>query len=143
MITAERNSCGTADTRLQRRNKMTDTPKIQQAADGGCPPATCSPDVKSLTRRIDRLVKWGNGFETFMARFAPGFKQPHEARIYKHFWMEIDDQIEEIANTLKDNRGTIMAYVHNGGYVQVRGNAGNTQQLNTAKRTVDFILANV
>ena len=33
---------GTTDTKLQRRNKMSDTRKLQEAADGGCPPATCS-----------------------------------------------------------------------------------------------------
>lgn len=32
----------TADTKLQRRNKMSDTLKLQEAADDGCPPATCS-----------------------------------------------------------------------------------------------------
>lgn len=36
------NSCGTADARLQRRNKMSDPPKLQEAAEGGCPPAPCS-----------------------------------------------------------------------------------------------------
>jgi len=41
-FSAERNSCGTADTILHRSPKMTDTLKLEETADGGCPPATCS-----------------------------------------------------------------------------------------------------
>ena len=92
-------------------------------------------ELKFLAFRIGRLTKWGNGFETFMNRHAPGFKQPHEARIYKHFWMEIDDQIDEIAHALKDNRGMVMTYVHTGGCVQPKGGP----IINTPKRLVDYL----
>lgn len=85
---------------------------------------------------IGRLVKWGNEFENFMDRCAPGFKQPHEARIYKLFWMEIDDQIREVAHALGDDRGTVMAFVHTGGCVQLPSG----QWINTPWRLVKYLL---
>lgn len=91
---------------------------------------------KDLTRIITRLVRWGNEFEKFMDKCAPGFKQPHEARIYKHFWMEIDDQIREISHALGDNRGTVMTFVHSGGIVQESGGP----LINTPTKLVAYLL---
>ena len=103
-----------------------------------CPPS-CSPFPKDVLRdmafRIERLTKWGNEFEKCKDRCAPGFQLPHECRLYKHFWIEIDDQIEQIAYELRDNRGTVMTYVHSGGIVQLKGGP----IINTAKRLVDFL----
>ena len=91
----------------------------------------------NLVRRLTRLVRWGNQFEKFMQKCAPGFKQPHEARIYRHFWLEIDDQIEDIAHALGDNRGTVGVFVHSGGYVSfTEGN--QIKELNTPTRLVDY-----
>ena len=104
----------------------------------GRPAANCSPDLKFLAFRIERLTKWGNGFESFMDRHAPGFKQPHEARIYRHFWLEIDQQCEEIAHELGDREGHVLTFVHSGGFVQFR--KGETlHTLNTPTRLVRFL----
>lgn len=91
---------------------------------------------QDIARIIGRIVKWGNEFEKFMDRCAPGFKQPHEARIYRHFWMEIDDQIREVAHALGDDRGTVMTYVHSGGVVQHKGGP----IINTPTRLVNYLL---
>lgn len=99
----------------------------------GFGPATTPQD---LTRIIKRLVRWTNEFEIFMAKCAPGFKQPHEARIYKHFWMEIDDQIREVAHALGDRQGTVMTFVHSGGIVQHKGGP----IINTPTRLVKYLL---
>lgn len=103
-----------------------------------CPPS-CSAfpkDVlKDMAFRIERLTKWGNEFEKCKDRCAPGFQLPHECRLYKHFWIEIEDQIEQIAYELRDNRGMVMTYVHSGGCVQVKG----SPIINTAKRLVDYL----
>jgi hypothetical protein len=106
---------------------------------GQSPPPTCSVFPKDVLRdlafRIERLTKWGNEFEKCKDRCAPGFQLPHECRLYKHFWIEIEDQIEEIASELRDNRGMVMTYVHSGGCVQVKG----SPIINTAKRLVDYL----
>lgn len=91
---------------------------------------------RDLARIIGRLVKWANEFEKFMDRCAPGFKQPHEARIYKHFWMEIDDQIREVAHALGDDRGAVMTFVHSGGIVQNTGGP----IINTPARLVKYLM---
>lgn len=109
-----------------------------KAAKSGSSPASCSPDLKFLAFRIGRLTKWGNGFDSFMDRHAPGFKQPHEARIYRHFWLEIDQQCEEIAHELGDREGRVLTFVHSGGFVQFR--KGDTlHTLNTPTRLVRFL----
>ena len=36
---------------------MTDTPKLQEAADGGCPPATCSPSLNPETDELRDLYE--------------------------------------------------------------------------------------
>jgi hypothetical protein len=46
----------------QRRNQMSDTPKLQHAADGGCPPATCSPAFPKMP--IDAALEFADSGES-------------------------------------------------------------------------------
>lgn len=95
-------------------------------------------DLKYLAMIIGRLTRWGNEFEKLMRRCAPGFKMPHEARTYRHFWLEIDQQCEEIAHQLGDREGRVLTFVHSGGFVQfVEGKTIRT--LNTPTRLVRFL----
>lgn len=90
---------------------------------------------KRLAFEIERLTKWSCEFEKCKDRCSPGFQLPYECRLYKHLWIEIEDQIQEIAYELKDNRGMVQTYVHSFGCVQVAG----SPIINTAKRLVDYL----
>lgn len=94
--------------------------------------------LKELALRIERLTKWANEFDKCRDRCAPGFQLPHEIRLSQHFWIEIDDQISEIAHELRDGRGLVKMFVHYCGYLNFKSGT-QVIQINTAKRLVDFL----
>lgn len=95
-----------------------------------------SEDERFFAFLIGRLTNWGNGFEKFMTRHAPGFKQPHEARIYRDFWAKIDNEIDKIAAKLGDRHGLVKVFVHTGGCVQPVGHP----IINTPIRLVRYLI---